>query len=38
MHARAIGEIFFGYYKKMRKGNFLKLVGIRFEKQVSEVQ
>ena len=36
MHAHAIGRFFSGYYQKMRKVMFFKLVRISFEKQVSE--
>ena len=38
MHAPAIRGNFFYYNQKMRKRKFFKLVRIRFEKQISEVQ
>ena len=36
--SRHMGQFFYDYYRTVRKWKFFKLVRIRFEKQVSEVQ
>ena len=39
MHAHAKGcKLYSGYYQKMLKGNFFKLVKSRFKKRVSELR